>query len=191
MQTIDCRGLACPQPVITVKRALEASPAAELTILLDNGAPYENVSRFLRNRGVTATETPIEDGVQLQIASSTPAAATAPTPNNRVLLISSDQLGSGPAELGHLLMKNFIISLLDQSQLPDRMIFLNSGVHLTTEGSEVLPALQTLADMGVQILSCGLCLDFFHKKDLLRAGSVTNMFTTAESLLLADSAVKL
>jgi selenium metabolism protein YedF len=107
------------------------------------------------------------------------------------MLITSNQIGDGPAELGQLLMKNFIISLMEQSLLPDRMLFLNTAVHLTTEGSEVLSALDALANRGVEILSCGLCLDYFQKMELLRAGSVTNMFTTVESLLQADVVIKL
>jgi selenium metabolism protein YedF len=87
-------------------------------------------------------------------------------------------------------MRNFIITLLDVAETPDRMLFLNTGVLLTTEGSEVLEALEWLGNRGVEILSCGVCLDFFHRKDKLRAGAVTNMFTIAESLLKAGSVVR-
>ncbi len=107
------------------------------------------------------------------------------------MLITSDRLGEGGDELGRLLMKNFIITLLDLDRLPERMLFLNSGVLLTTEGSEVLEALESLAKRDVEILSCGVCLDFFHKKDKLKVGSVTNMLTTAESLMDAGSVIRL
>jgi selenium metabolism protein YedF len=101
----------------------------------------------------------------------------------RVLIIGSDRLGDGPEELGRLLMRNFIITLLDLKNLPDRIFFLNTGVQLAVEGSEVLEALERLGNRGVEILSCGICLDYFGKKDKLKAGVVTNMFTTAESLM--------
>lgn len=107
------------------------------------------------------------------------------------MLIASDRLGDGPEELGRLLMKNFIITLLDLAELPDRMFFLNRGVMLTTEGSEVLEALEKLGNRGVEVLSCGVCLDFFQRKELLRAGTVTNMFTTAEGLLGAGLVIGL
>ncbi len=71
------------------------------------------------------------------------------------------------------------------------MLFVNSGVLLTTEGSEVLEALEELGNQGVEVLSCGVCLDFFHRKEKLRAGAVTNMFTIAESLMQAGSIVRL
>jgi len=107
------------------------------------------------------------------------------------MLIGTDRLGDGPEELGRLLMRNFIITLLDLAELPDRVFFINTGVHLTAEGSEVLEALEKLGNRGVEVLSCGVCLDFFHKKELLKAGAVTNMFTIAESLMTARSVVRL
>lgn len=193
MKTIDCRNLACPQPVLMVKQAIEHNLETPLTILLDQGAPHENVTRFLNNRGYITSASTVGTSISLQttpppvLPDERPAMAV----RNRVMLITSNQLGDGPAELGQLLMKNFIISLMEQSLLPERMLFLNTAVHLTTDGSEVLAALDALANRGVEIMSCGLCLDYFQKKELLRTGSVTNMFTTAESLLQADMVIKL
>jgi len=109
----------------------------------------------------------------------------------RVMLIASDRFGDGPEELGRLLMKNFIITLLDVAETPDRMLFVNTGVFLTTEGSEVIEALEKLGNRGVEVMSCGVCLDFFNRREKLAAGSVTNMFTIAESLLRAGSVVRL
>lgn len=196
MKTIDCRNMACPAPVVTTKRTLEEAGSEAVQVLLDDGAPRENVARFARNRGYTVAEAQVEGGFALTItpgeaageAVTAPATArTGPT----VMLVTSDRLGDGPEELGRLLMKNFIITLLDLPEPPDRMLFLNSGVHLTSEGSEVLEALEQLGCRGVEVMSCGVCLDFFHKKEKLRAGIVTNMFTTAESLLGAGSVIRL
>jgi selenium metabolism protein YedF len=187
MKTIDCRNMACPAPVVTTKRALDGAGEA-LRILVDDGAPRENVSRFARNRGYVVAEEPCDGGYALVISGApvvsegvVPARAAAT--GERVMVISSDRLGSGPEELGLLLMKNFIITLLDLEALPDRIFFLNTGVNLTVEGSDVLEALERLGNRGVEILSCGICLDYFGKKDKLRAGAVTNMFTTAESIM--------
>jgi len=88
-------------------------------------------------------------------------------------------------------MKNFIHTLLETGELPSRMLFLNSGVFLTCEGSDVLEALGKLHGMGVEIFSCGLCLDFFKIKEKLRAGATTNMLAIAEYLLSAGLVVKL
>ena len=88
-------------------------------------------------------------------------------------------------------MKNFIITLLDMAAVPDLILFVNTGVLLTTEGSEVLEALEKLGNCGVEVFSCGVCLDFFQRKDKLAAGAVTNMFTIAESLLQARSVIRI
>jgi selenium metabolism protein YedF len=193
MNTIDCRGMACPTPVITVKKALEQ--VGELQVLLDDGSPRENVTRFARNRGCRVSEQQDSSGgwmLTITATNETPEAVmTASQASERVFLITSNRLGDGPEELGLLLMRNFIHTLLETAELPSRMLFLNTGVLLTTEGSEVLEALEKLAGMGVEILSCGLCLDFFGRKDKLRAGGTTNMLAIAESLLGRAQVIRL
>jgi selenium metabolism protein YedF len=187
--------MACPAPVVSTKRALEGADGIPLLVLLDDGAPRENVARFARTRGYQVTEELRDGSYALLIgeegAKPSPVLSPMVSSKEKVLLITTDSLGDGSDDLGRLLMKNFIITLLDLETSPDRMIFLNGGVHLTTEGSEVLEALEELGNRGTEILSCGICLDFFGKKDRLRAGSATNMFTTAESVLNAGLAVKL
>ena len=177
MKSLDVRGMACPLPVVSVKRALE-SAQGELQVLLDAGAPRENVKRFAEGRGYRVQEEPVEGGFALTISGAEKReVAAAERSGACVMLIGSDRLGDGPEELGRLLMKNFIITLLDLSELPDRMLFLNTGVLLTAAGSEVIEALEALGNRGVEVLSCGVCLDFFKKKEALAAGAVTNMFT--------------
>jgi selenium metabolism protein YedF len=191
MNSLDVRGMSCPMPVVSVKRALESS-AGELRVLLDDGAPRENVKRFAQGRGYQLQEEPTEGGFALTITGEARREATVSQGvGPAVMLIGSDRLGDGPEELGRLLMRNFIMTLLDLSELPDRMLFLNTGVLLTAAGSEVIEALEALGNRGVEVLSCGICLDYFKKKELLAAGGVTNMFTIAESLLKARSVVRL
>ncbi len=192
MKTIDCRNMACPLPVVTVKRALEDAGGEAVRVLLDDGAPRENVTRFATKRGFVVEEAPTEGGVALTIsgASTEPRVASGGKPGGAVILVTSDHLGDGPEELGRLLMKNFIITLLDVAEPPDRVFFVNAGVLLTTEGSEVIEALEKLGNQGTEILSCGVCLDFFDCRDKLRAGTVTTMFTIAETLLTASSVVR-
>jgi selenium metabolism protein YedF len=195
MKTVDCRNMACPVPVVTAKRALDEADGEPVLVLVDPGAPRENVTRFARNRGYLVEESAVEGGFALTIsgtgAAGEPDAGKKPRNGTTVMLVASDRLGDGPEELGRLLMKNFIITLLDLEELPDRMLFVNSGVLLTTEGSEALEALEKLGNRGVEVLSCGVCLDFFHRKEMLKAGAVTNMFTIAENLMQAGSVVRL
>lgn len=192
MKTIDCRNLACPAPVINVKKALQEQN--EIRVRLDDGAPRENVTRFSRNRGFQINEERDGSGWILTICGNGETHhpnAEVRSQGSRVILITSDRIGDGPEELGRLLMRNFIHTLLETGELPGRMLFLNTGVYLTCEGSEVCEALGKLHGMGVEILSCGLCLDFFSIKEKLCVGATTNMLSTAEYLLSADLVIKL
>lgn len=201
METLDYRGLTCPEPVIRTKRALEQSPDG-ISVLLDDGTPRENVRRFARSRNYNITETAAGDHFILQIyaangqkqATPQPAkqiTATQTTGSGKVLLVTSNQLGNGAEELGCLLMNNFIHTLLETGSRPDKIVFLNSGVLLAVQGAETVEALEQLVNMGVEILSCGLCLDFYHKKEQLAVGMATNMFATAELLLDAASVIRI
>lgn len=192
MTKIDCRKMDCPAPVISVKKALESW--AELVVLLDDGAPRENVTRFARNRGLLVTEEK-ESNYWAVTIRSTDSTTEKPVYDanklDRVLLITSDKLGDGPEELGKLLMKNFIHTLLETDQLPSKIFFMNRGVLLTCKDSELLEAMGKLVNIGIELYSCGLCLDFFGLKDKLRVGATTNMLTTAESMLSATQVIKL
>ncbi len=116
MKIIDCRNMACPIPVITVKRALEESGGETVQVLLDPGAPRENVFRYAVNRGYQVVEAAVENGFALTLS---PAASPSLFPSEKtcdgkvVMLVASDRLGDGAEELRRLLMKNFVISLLD------------------------------------------------------------------------------
>jgi len=189
---LDVRGMACPMPVVSVKKALESTQDG-LRVLLDEGAPRENVRRFAEGRGYQVQEEPCEGGFAFTISGGAEKRELkmAERSGASIMLIGTDRLGDGPEDLGRLLMKNFIMTLLELAELPDRMFFLNTGVLLTAQGSEVVEALEALGNRGVEVLSCGVCLDFFKKKDKLAAGAVTNMFTIAESLLTARSVVRL
>jgi selenium metabolism protein YedF len=193
VKIVDCRKMACPLPVVIVKRALEEAAGESVKVLLDDGPPRENVARFAANRGFLVEESPVEGGYALLISGQPREHHQTRTEKKgeKVLLIASDRLGDGVEELGRLLMKNFLITLLDVDETPDRMLFVNTGIFLTTEGSEVIEALEKLGNRGAEILSCGVCLDFYDRRDKLRAGAITNMFTIVESLLSGSSVVRL
>ncbi len=193
MKVIDCRGLPCPTPVIMTKNAIQESIGDFICVILDNGAARENVLRFCSSKGFTVTEELGNSYTTLTITclsndtgSEVPPLNSAPP----VILITSDKLGNGPDDLGQLLMKNFIITLLEIKDKPEKILFLNSGVILATEGSELLEPLQKLAASGVEILSCGVCLDYYGKRDNLVVGTVTNMYTIAESMLTSANAIR-
>jgi selenium metabolism protein YedF len=108
-----------------------------------------------------------------------------------VLLVSSDKLGTGDDKLGAALMKSYLYALTESDKKPKVMLFLNGGVKLTAEGSEVIESIKALEGFGIEILSCGTCLDFYGLKDKLLIGSVTNMYTIIEKMHHATNTIKL
>ena len=102
-----------------------------------------------------------------------------------VVLFASDRIGDGPEELGRVLARSFVKTLHEQGPLPWRMVFLNAGVAHTTEGSPVAEDLRAMETAGAEILSCGTCLDYFHTKEKLLVGRVSNMREIVETITRA------
>ncbi|SHH32790.1 sulfurtransferase-like selenium metabolism protein YedF [Clostridium grantii] len=111
--------------------------------------------------------------------------------DNLVISITDDVLGGGDMELGKTLMKSYIYALTEVDPKPNTIIFINKGVFLATENSPVLESLKTLEDQGVEILSCGTCLNFYELKEKLMAGTVSNMYTIVEKLNKARNSIKI
>ncbi len=106
------------------------------------------------------------------------------TPNKDLLLvIDSCGLGDGEPDLGEKLMKAFLSVLLESGDLPARILCMNSGVFLTTEGSPVLDIMKRYEEQGTDIISCGTCLDYYGRSDKLGVGRPTNMRETVHALL--------
>jgi len=196
MEEIDCRGLACPQPVLNTRDALSGMDGDRLRVLVDNDAAAGNVTRFAESQGCRV-ESSIQDGaivltvIKTAHASGPMPEITCPAPAapRLVVRVGSRFMGSGSDELGRVLMKAFLKSLAEATLRPDAVVFYNSGVHLVCSDSEHLDAVRALEASGVRILACGTCLDFFHRKDDLAAGVVTNMFEIIETLSGADRVV--
>jgi selenium metabolism protein YedF len=192
---IDCRGKACPQPVITAKQALEQVKEGEVVIVVDNPASSENVERFGRSQGCSVRVEKKGEDYYIRLGKSqSREGAASPQEGKKagktVAYISSQFMGIGDDALGTILMKAFLKTLLEMENKPTPLIFINSGVKLTSEGSEVLESLRALAAGGVDILSCGTCLDFYGLKGKLQVGIVSNMFDIARSLLEADTIIR-
>lgn len=192
MVTLDCRGQQCPQPVVQVRRQLLADPAAPLQVLVSDVAARDNVGRLAASHGyrVAVTEAGGVFRLELSPATTTADRAAAPASGPTVVLVASDQLGHGDPQLGQVLMKNFLFTLTEGDSTPDLMLFLNGGARLTVAGSEVLEPLQKLADLGTDIATCGLCLDFFHLKEALAIGRVSNMLETVNALQGAGRVIR-
>ncbi|MBW1645815.1 MAG: sulfurtransferase-like selenium metabolism protein YedF [Deltaproteobacteria bacterium] len=196
---LDVRGQACPQPVIRTRKALEAISEGVVTVHLDAEASATNVSRYAASQGLAVNRQDLADGtIKLEIikgfscAIPTPAAAapaTAAAPAGTVVYINGRCMGRGDEQLGRLLLKAFLKTLLELEVRPQALVFVNSGVHLTCDGSPELATIRELAAAGVTILSCGTCLDFFHLQNKLAVGQVSNMYEIADLLLQAGRVV--
>lgn len=192
MKEIDCRGMTCPQPVITAKQALEELKEEEFTLIVDNPSSCENVKRFALSQGCSVEVESREGNFYIHIIKGRLSEeAKLPEKEERVVVyINSHLLGVGDEALGRFLMKNFLKTLLDIEKKPNRIILINSGVQLAAEGSEVLETLTKLLETGMEILSCGTCLDFYKLKEKMRVGVISNMYDILQSLLDADRVIR-
>lgn len=185
---IDARGLSCPQPVILTKKALEGG--GSVTTVVDNTAALENVSRLAQGLGYNVEVEQQGKDYHIHIEKT----GTSPDQieySHGVILITSQYLGQGDDVLGRILMKSFLYTLTQMKDAVSAMIFMNSGVALTAQGSEVLDHLLELEQSGVEILSCGTCLDFYNLKNQLMVGHVSNMYSILERISAAHKVITL
>ncbi len=195
MKEIDCRGMGCPQPVVTTKQALDQLEEGELIVIVDNPSPCGNVERFARSQGCSVdVEKKGKDfyiHIQKIRAKDEERVVKQDEKGRKVVVyINSHFLGVGDEALGRFLMKNFLKTLSDLETKPNRLILINSGVQLAAEGSEVIETLMTLSEKGVEILSCGTCLDFYKIRETLKVGVVSNMYDIIQSLIEADRVIR-
>jgi len=193
MKQIDCRNWQCPQPVIEVRKAMLAEPQQILEVLLADDAAYQNVSRLAQNSGYSIEEKSSDGFTNLTLSPRQALAKTADKPTSNgstILFCASEKMGDGDEELGRLLLKNFLITLLDTTELPDCIYFVNSGVRLACQGAETVEILEKLACRGIDIASCGLCLEFYKIKNDLQVGRITNMLEIAEAQLSAGRIIR-
>ncbi len=199
-KVIDNRGLACPQPVINTKKALDAMAAGVVVSIVDNAAARENVTRLAQSLGCSCVVEQKEGLFHLTITKNGGAVeetvaeecSDLAAPRKTAILVKSNLLGEGAEELGQILMKSYFYTLTQTpDHLPSTIVFLNTGVKLTIEGSPVLPHIKELAEQGVEVLSCGTCLDFYGVKEQLAVGRISNMYEINEKLQAATKVISL
>ena len=205
---VDARGKPCPEPVLAAREAIQNSGGRPVLVLVSSLASAENVTRMARSLGWQArlADGPGEGEYGLHLEPQDGASSrehegatdearaesdSCGTPTRLVVFLPSDRIGDGPEELGRLLAVGFLKTLREVSPRPASLVFMNSGVRLCCEGSEVLEALADLERSGVEILACGTCLDYFGLKEKLAVGRISNMFEIASTLACADRLVRM
>lgn len=208
-KTVDARGLACPLPVVNAKKAVgEFKEDGVLTVLVDNEIAVQNLQKFAAQKGFAAAgEKKADKEYEVTIRVSAEAAALSPgaeektdaeevncIPDSRkkgmVVVLSANVMGGGDEKLGKTLMKAFVFALTKQDVLPDTILCYNSGAYLTCEGSDSLDDFRELEAEGVNIMTCGTCLDFYGIKDMLAVGTVTNMYDIVETMEKAKQIIR-
>jgi len=190
---IDARGIACPQPVLMAKRALDKMEEGVITILVDNKGSSVNVKNFCEANGHTVTVTE-EDGVyKVEVVKGYECVVEneSSADSNIVVFISGECVGNEEPELGKMLMKGFIGNLKNMDTLPKTVILVNNSVRMVTTNEETIPLFQELVDKGIELLACGACLDYFKLVDDLKTGKVTDAHTVASRLFKADKVIRL
>jgi selenium metabolism protein YedF len=206
---IDCRGLACPQPVLRIKQAVDQAHPQQLTVQVDNDAAVENVSRFLGTQGYDTTVSGQEHDFTISALLSehtgktdgpgrdTVAGPDVSSENDAeesrkiLVLMATDRMGFGDDELGKKLMASFINTLGEMGNDLWRLVFVNNGVKLTITDSPVLETLRQYENQGVSILVCGTCLSHFDLLAAKQVGDTTNMLDIVTSMQVAGKVIQL
>ena len=191
--TVDVRGSLCPKPVIETKKVSDANPSAVIITVVDNEVSRDNVEKFGKSRGYGVDIR--QDGKDFYLTMTPNANPVAEicepmSYGNRIILMTKDYLGEGSEELGRNLMKTFWVCMVEADVKPSKIYFINSSVKMVTNDSVHLENIKKLADLGVEIAACGICLDFYGVKEELGVGSITNMYAITDSIL-GDNIIKL
>lgn len=193
MIKVNALGDACPIPVVKTKKAMQEATGAEtIEVLVDNEIAVTNVTKMASSSGANVTSEKVADKeykITIVMAGA-PAAAEESAEENLVVVVSSDRMGTGNDDLGKVLIKGFIFAVTQLDKLPKTMIFYNGGATLTAEGSDSIEDLKHLEEEGVEILTCGTCLNYYGLSDKLLVGGVTNMYTIVEKMAGADKIIK-
>lgn len=196
-QIIDAKGKACPTPVIMAKKAISAGEST-FTVLVDNTTAVENLKRLAENQGFDAAAAEAEGVFSVAFTRTGCAAceeavnSPLPTPGGDwAVFVGRDIIGDGDRELGTNLMRMFFYTLSQGEDKPGAVLFMNAGVKLPTLDEQVVEHLKALSAVGVEILVCGTCLNFYGLTDRLRVGTVSNMYDIVTRMQKAGKVVSL
>ena len=197
-KTVDARGMACPMPVVNAKKAAEDMKSGDvLTVIVDNEIAVQNLQRFATHKGFDVSaekKSEKEYIITMNIVSAQTETSAAEEETEEIVchtdiikkgmtvVLSADVMGSGDERLGKNLMKAFVFVLTKQDNLPQTILCYNKGAFLSCEDADTLADLKVLEAEGVNILTCGTCLDFYGIKDKLAVGTVTNMYEIVEKM---------
>lgn len=202
LKQVNAMGDPCPTPVIKTKNAIqELNGPGSVETLVDNPIAVQNLTRMAVNHGYGVRSEKlgehhfrvvmeVTDGSTPQDTGETVCPVPGGSQSDTVVVVSSQTMGTGSDELGAVLMKSYLFSLTQLETLPKTILFYNGGARLTVQGSASLEDLMSLEAQGVEILTCGTCLNHFGLTEQLAVGDVTNMYDIAERMGSAGRVVR-
>ena len=198
---VDARGKQCPIPVVETKKMLAQMAESDIVeTLVDNAIAVQNLEKMAKQKQLECSweqqdehtyrvfikaEGAVDEAGE-ETAECIPCQPVSEKTGNTIVVLSSDCMGEGDEVLGRALMKGFIYALTSQEGLPDTVIMYNGGARLPVEGSESLEDLKLLESQGVEILTCGTCLNHYGLTEKLSVGGVTNMYVICEKVGYSD-----
>lgn len=194
---IDARGELCPRPVIMTKKELDQMEAGILTTIVDNEVAKDNISKLVGSYGYDFTIDATKEGdyyiniTKGQVEVSEAKVCTPDTFKDLTIAIGSDEMGTGEKELGHILMKSFIYTVRETTPLPKTIVLFNSGVRIVCEDSQIVDDLKAMVEIGVELLVCGTCLDYYNLKDDIMVGEIANMYSIYEEMRNSNNTLNL
>ncbi|MFC2584359.1 MAG: sulfurtransferase-like selenium metabolism protein YedF [Lachnoanaerobaculum saburreum] len=205
MIKVNALGDACPIPVVKTKNAIrELGGSGVVEVSVDNEIAVQNLNKMAKQKNYEFSYEKKSDAeyivtIGINSDSKTDTNTVSKISGTQkdeislketVVVIDSDKMGDGDEEFSKTLLKGFIYALSSQDIPPAKIIFYNTGVKMTTEGSESIEDLKVLANAGAKIYSCGACLNNYGLSEKLLIGEVTNMYDIAGYLLNADLVVR-
>lgn len=203
MLKVNAMGDTCPIPVVKTKDAIRrlGADGGVVETLVDNEIAVQNLTKMANQKGYGVESEKLGEneyrvimtvgaGASLPAENEETVCAVPPGQKNTVVVVAADHMGEGQGELGKNLLKAFLYALSQQERLPKTILFYNGGASLTCQGSLSLEDLQSMAERGVEILTCGTCLNFYGLTEKLAVGGVTNMYDIVEKQMAADLIVR-
>ena len=189
-QKINALGWICPKPIIETKKLLDAMREGKVTTSVDDRLAVTNLISFAESMGYLVTCEEKGDSVDVTVEKTWSEYDDIPTyTGDFVVQITTDSYGAESEGLGNNLMQMYIYSLTEVKPRPNTLLFMNKGAFLTAEGSPVLDSLKTLQAGGVEILTCGACINFFSLDETPEVGGVTNMYAMVEKINNSRNAI--
>jgi len=174
---INARGKICPIPVVLAKKEVDTG-IDNFTIIVDNQTAVENLKRFGTSSGYNTIVNQIGVDYEIEFIKSQDSCYSMTLQDNKswAVFVGKEIIGEGDQELGSTLLKMFFYTVLQDENIPQYILFINTGVKIPVENEQIVEHLKDLNEKGTEILVCGTCLNFYEIADKLQVGTISNMY---------------